>query len=74
METYTEGATTAFLAVERLMFRACSLTRDFASTMEKPAAFEDRHRTYEGEMAPGAPLARIVAAGNDMREGDKVVA
>jgi hypothetical protein len=69
---YTAGATAAFLVVERLMFLACSLTRDFASIMLIPAAFEERHRTYEGEMALGAPFTRIVAAGNDMavRIGD----
>ena len=48
------------------MFRACSLTRDFASTIEIPVAFEERHRINEGEMALGALLARIVATGNDI--------
>ena len=48
------------------MFLACSLTRDFASTMEIPVAFEERHRINDGEMALGAVLTRIVATGSDM--------
>jgi hypothetical protein len=40
-ETYTTGDTTAPLDEDWLMFRACSLTRDFASSIEElPAAVE----------------------------------
>lgn len=69
--TYTAGATLAFWTVERLMFRACSLTRDFASIIEDPA-FVERHRTKEDVMALFcAPWTRILAAGSDMVDYDR---
>lgn len=69
--TYTAGATLAFWTVERLMFRACSLTRDFASTIEDPA-FVERHRTKEDVRALFCALwTRILAAGSDMVDYDR---
>jgi len=44
--TYTEGAGEAFATEERLIWRACSRTLDFASTMDEPAiAVVERWRT-----------------------------
>jgi len=44
--TYTEGVGVAFATEERLIWRACSRTLDFASTMDELAIAEvERQRT-----------------------------
>lgn len=67
VSTYTEGAATALLGDERLIFRACSRTLDFASSIEDPAAMFDLHRTNEGLKFCFCMLGtRIRAAGRAM--------
>lgn len=65
------GAATAFLAVERLILRACARTLDFASTIEVPPAVVDLHRTNEeANVTLGAACTRIREAGKDMVTGE----
>lgn len=64
--THAEGAATASLEVVWLMLRTCSLTLDFASTIEPvevPEAAVDRARVKAiALLAFGAPWMRILAA------------
>ena len=65
-DTYAVGARVAFDIVVRLICRACSLTLDFASTIEKLAAGTtvDWHRPMVADADFGAPGMRILDAGN----------
>ncbi len=67
--THIEGAATASRAVVWLIFLTCSLTLDFASTIEglAPAAAVDLERVNAtGLLLLGALWMRIFAAESDM--------
>lgn len=69
MPTYIGGAGVALVMVERLIWRACSRTRSFASTMEEAAmAVVERQRTKEVAGFFWLAWTRIRAAGRAMVE------
>ena len=63
-DTYAVGAGVAFDIVVRLICRACSLTLDFASTIEAAGTTVDWHRPMVADADFGGHGMRILDAGN----------